>query len=488
VRLENGTRYIVAIRGLKDRAGGDVPPNEAFRKIRDQQAQGDPVLGPLAARYEAEIFPVLDKMGVPRAPLQLAWDFTTATFGDVTGDLLAMRADAMRQLAAAPPAVAVTGVIENVNDSGCTEVDGTLTVPLYTVTDKPGARPNRDASGAVVQNGPATAEFTVLIPPKVLHRGAGDPLARLIQLGHGFFGDCDELVKSPTLITAEHLGAVFVCTNTWGMSRPDMTPVMSDIAGDPSRAPRFSDRAHQGMVNLLALSYAARGPLADVPELQVGGRPAYDRDTIYYYGNSQGAILGTVYTALAPHVERAYLGVGGGSFGYIMFRSGSFENFLGLIQSFVPDPLDVQKFGVLLQTPMDRVDPLTYAPHLLHDTFDGSPAARRVLMHLGTEDAQVPNVSGDLLARVLGVPLLEPALKPVHGLSTVPAPHDGSAVIEFDFQLDLDPPPGYYAESSKANEVHDGLRVLPAALDQLDRFLRPGGLVEQTCDGVCDPE
>ncbi len=38
------------------------------------------------------------------------------------------------------------------------------------------------------------------------------------------------------------------------------------------------------------------------------------------------------------------------------------------------------------------------------------------------------------------------------------------------------------------NEVHEGIRRNPASQEQLDRFLRPGSIIEHTCDGPCDPE
>ena len=59
--------------------------------------------------------------------------------------------------------------------------------------------------------------------------------------------------------------------------------------------------------------------------------------------------------------------------------------------------------------------------------------------------------------------------------------------MEFDFGID--PLPGIEARPpEEENEVHNRLNSLDAAQRQVDRFLRPDGLVEQTCDGPCDPE
>jgi len=489
VRLENGKRYIVAIHGLQDRGGGAAPPPERFRRLRDSETAGDAELEALAVRYEAEIFPLIEADGLTRSSLQLAWDFTTETLEHLTDDMLAVRAQAIERFSANPPAVTVTEVIDDFKESGCRIIEGTFTVPLWVDSPEAGTVLNRDAGGRPAVLGTAEAPFTALIPPSVLNRQPGDPPARLVQLGHGFFGRRDELRKEHSFTSAEALGIVYVSTDSWGMCRDDMIALVVDIAVSPNEMPLFTDRLHQGMANLIGLGYAAMGPMAELAEFDINGEPAYDPSTLYYYGNSQGHILGGTFIALSPHVERAYLGVGGASLALIWFRSGSFTELLALIESFMPDKLDSQKFAALVQSSMDRIDPITYAPFVLSDTFDGSPEQRRVLMNLGLGDAQVPNLAGHIHARALGLKLLEPYVRPIGGLELVAAPYDGSALQEYDFQLDLDPLPGTYADATDpANEVHEGLRGLPAAMEQLDRFFQPDGKIEHTCDGVCDPE
>jgi len=164
-----------------------------------------------------------------------------------------------------------------------------------------------------------------------------------------------------------------------------------------------------------------------------------------------------------------------------------FLAFLALFNTQLSDPLDQQKLAVLLQNDFDRIDPLTYAPWLLESTLPDSPPSRRLLMQIGIGDTAVPNLSAHLEARTLGVGHLQPAPRTIGGLEPVSSPHDGSAIVEFDFGID--PLPGIDAIAAGSdNQVHDGTRRLDAAREQLDRFLRPGGAVEHTCDGVCDPE
>ena len=137
-RLENGKRYIVALQGLAPAteapAGPLLAPPEGFKRIRDKQTASDPVLGPIASRYETDVFPALVAHGVDRTTLQLAWDFTTSSEEVNTRDLLTMRDDLIAKLEANPPAVSNVVVTETTpaeNENIWLRIEGTIKVPLY---------------------------------------------------------------------------------------------------------------------------------------------------------------------------------------------------------------------------------------------------------------------------------------------------------------------------------------------------------------------
>lgn len=68
------------------------------------------------------------------------------------------------------------------------------------------------------------------------------------------------------------------------------------------------------------------------------------------------------------------------------------------------------------------------------------------------------------------------------------APSEASAIVAFDFGVP-EPLPGTEANLPDVSTAgHNGLRKLDASMRQIDRFLRPGGRIEHTCDGICDPE
>jgi len=487
-RLRNDTHYIVAIRDLRDPGGAVIAPPEGFRKIRDDEVAGDPGLASLAARYEQDLFPALGAAGVERANLQLAWDFTTQSETHVTGDMLALRSDLIERLEQSPPAVTILEVTEDVSEQVLRHVEGTIRVPLYVDSTEHSARLNRNAAGAVIAVGEAEVPFSLRIPRSLEGFTPGQDPARVLQYGHSFFGGRDEIERGWLMELADRFGFVVVTVDWWGMSRSDVAPMVGAIASKPSEMLVLTDRLHQGLANQIALSYAVAGPLATQDAAKINGAAVIDPTQIYYYGCSQGGILGGTYAPLAPKIERAVLGVGGASITLMMFRSRNFSDFLALMDGFTPDPLDEQKWVALLPTTFDRVDPVTYASHAIRDLYPGGPDERRVLMHNGIGDTDVTDLAAHLLARTIGVSLLQPAPQDVPGLPPVAAPHGGSALVIFDFGVP-EPLPGTVAEPPlEGNEVHNGIRKLDASMKQIDAFLRPGGRIEQFCDGICDPE
>ena len=488
MRLKNGTRYVVALHGLLGPQGQPAPVPEGFRRIRDGQALDHPVLGPLAERYEREIFPVLAAAGLERSSLQLAWDFSTQSRESVERDMLDMRSDLMARLQAEPPALTILEVREELDDHIFRRVEGTIEVPLYTEENLPGARLRRDAQGRVVAEGSVEVPFTMQIPRSVAEGTAELLPARVLQFGHGFFGSRAEADSSFPRDFANETGMVLVATDWWGMSEDDIGEVMNTMYNTPSATFSFAERLHQGMANYIALGYAVRSTLAESEVSAIDGQLVYDPEELYFYGISQGHILGGTFMALTPHIERATLSSGGSTFSFMMFRSFQFNAFLMVITQLFPDPLAVQKYIAMCQTALDRIDPTTWAPRVLSNTLPDGPESRGVLMQIGIGDSSVPNLSAHLHARAMGISLLQPAPRQVPALPDAQAPFDGSALVEFDYGLEPPLPGDLAVPSAQRTEIHDLTRRSAAGKRQIDAFFRTDGLVENFCEGPCDPD
>lgn len=478
-RLRNRARYVVAIRGLRSPAGAAIAPPPGFLALRDRAAPSA-----LSTRYEAEVFPVLQRASVDRAALQLAWDFTTESQELVTRDLRAVRDDAIVRIRTTPPTARVTRVTENPSPDIARRLDVMLRVPMYTEDDVPGVRLARDAMGRPAFQRWIEVPAVVVVPPSLMREGAAP--GRFLQFGHGFFGTLEEAANGFVPRFANTHGFVAACLDWAGMSTEDLAFVLRAIATDPSASMDFTDRVPQAMANQLALA-AARASISALPELQRGGASVLDASEAYFVGISQGHILGGTYLALSPEIRRAALEVGGANFSFMMFRARPFAAFLAVIGMSVPDKAEQQLFASISQTTFDRIDPLTWAPHVLRDALPDAPRDRVILLQMGLGDTQVPNAASELHARALGVRFVTPSVRAVPGLEGVAAPTSESAMQVFD--LGVSPLPGALGiPPNDGNIVHEGVRMLPASMRQLDALLRPDGRITQTCDGACDPE
>lgn len=496
VRLENGKRYIVAVQGLAPdtsaAAGPLLAPPEGFKRIRDKQTSGDAVLDPIASRYEKDVFPALLAHGVDRENLQLAWDFTTSSEEMNTRDLLAMRDDLVAKLEVkAPEVIDVVVVEENTpeqNENVWLRIEGKIKVPLYMESVDPSAMLHRDASGKVTQNGEADVPFVLQVPHSLKPADDTFEPARILQYGHGFFGLREEIDYGFMRGYENERKFIAAAVDLWGMSEPDMPVVLGRALSDVGNVFGFVDRTHQGIINYIALTYALKGPIAALPELQRFGKPLYDTNQLYYYGISQGSIFGVTMMALNPLLDRAALGVGGGPYSLMMSRSASYAPLYGALQGQLQNPLTVMKLMALSQGTWDRVDPMTYAPRLLTNTYPKSPANRHILMQIGIGDHSVNNLSSHLVARATGIALLDPAPRPIWGLESTTAPADDALVV-IDFKLATEP--GIECRVPTAadkNDVHEGVRRNVKVKDQLDLFFQPDGQIQNTCEGACDPE
>ena len=494
IPLDYERRYVVAIHGLAARGGGMLAAPVGFAALRDGSTPPER-LADEATRYDADVLTPLETAGATRGDLQLAWDFTTRSRANVTGDLLAVRDDVIARLESEPPAVTVTEVIDDPAELGdlaehiAKRLEITIEVPSYMTSDLDEERAGvgrlrRDGSGAPLADGRNAYEATILVPKSVAE---GSEPARFLQFGHGFFGRRTEIVGSFQPAFADERDLVVGAIDWWGMFAPDQGAVGNGLVtsgSDETETLSFIDRVMQGMANQLALAYAAQTTLPALPELQrADGSPIFEGGGEIFYGISQGHILGGTYAAISPFVKRAVLGNGGANFSMMMYRSVAFGSFRILLDVSIDSPLDRQKFAALLQITMDRIDPLTYAPYLLAEPPAGAPPDRQVLIQTGLADASVPAIAAHLHARALGIPLLQPAPRTIWGVTGMSGPLP-SAIVEADFGIEPNPLP----ETFPANEVHEGVRRSALLQEQVDRFLMADGRVEHTCDGVCDPD
>jgi hypothetical protein len=494
-RLRENHRYVVAIHGARTPDGEPAPSPEGFRRLRDREAETDPAIAGLIGRYEAGIFPVLEKFGVERSTLQLAWDFTTGSDAWAVHDMFRARELALAELGATPPEVIIDAVFEDENEASWRTVRGRLTGPLVlNGIGGPGEHLARDAQGRVRLKGQTTFEFSAVVPKSIRD---GETPGVPVLYGHGFFGAQGEIENGTTSRMLDGAGAVGFAVDWAGMSTDDLGVVITAVGGDVWRSLEFGERLVQAMVNFMTLRAAIEGPLRSEPAFlrptdgEGAGTPSSAGAPVYagpvgYVGMSQGHILGGVLAALDPALTRVVLNVGGAGYTHMMMRAGPFAQYLKLYDISVPDPLDQQKVIASLSRGFDRFDPVAYAGYVLNDDPPFGPPSgredRRVLMQIGLGDTQVPNFTAWLHARLLGIPVVTPTPVTPWGLPEEAAPFAGSGVTIWDFGQDL----AFYEVArppTSGNPVHEGVRRDSRAQAQIGAFLRTG-VIEPVCGAV----
>jgi hypothetical protein len=491
VNFDDGARYIVALRRIRDAGGRVIAPGPAFSSL----LRGDEP-SPRAVHIR-RVVSTLARAGVESGDLYLAWDFTVASTSSLTGRLLHIRDDAFRTLGTAAPHFTVT-TVEDLspaqNPRIARHVTGTFDVPSYLdqAGGPPGSRfhygPRARGLPTHIPGNTQVAPFVCDIP----RSATPSHPARPSLYGHGLFSEDSEVFDLNVEAMANEHDFVFCGTEWLGLTgrSPDLAASAKAFA-DASHFPELADRLQQSVLDALFLGRLLVHPqgFASDPAFRVQGLPAFDPSAgLGYDGNSLGGIMGGVLTAVSQDVHRAVLGVPGINFSTLLNRSTSFPS--SLLDTAYPDKLDQQLFFALVQMLWDRADPDGYANHLTADPLPRTPR-HRVLLHVAFGDHQVANVASDVEARTIGASIQEPALAAGRSPDRVPywgipaiddPPFAGSAMVVWDSGSPAGPltntPP------TAGGDPHEDPRNSGVARQQKAVFLTTGNVVD-VCHGPC---
>jgi hypothetical protein len=303
--------------------------------------------------------------------------------------------------------------------------------------------------------------------------------------GHGLFGTAEgEMGSGYQRGVIDRLCMVQVGTDWIGLSETDWTSA-ANAATDLDRFPVITDRLQQAQLNFLTLAHLARTRLKDHPAMVLDGRPLIDGQNVFYYGISQGGIEGGTFLALSPDIERGVLSVGAGIYSLMLPRSTNFKAFKIILDSTYESSRDQQLLMSLLQSYWDFSDPISFMPYLVKAPLPGPDgrtlAPRRVVMQEGIGDAQVSNIATRIVVRTAGIPYVGKAVEPAFGIAEVAGPAD-SGYSQWDVST-MPLPPASNTPPDSGNDVHEAVRRLDKAIEQIDLLLRADGRVVDTCGG-----
>ena len=375
-------------------------------------------------------------------------------------------------------------------------ISGTFTVPCYLNVQgcPPGAKFNyaskgKDALPAQRSGNTQTAKFECAIPV-----AAATTPAHAALYGHGLLGGPDEIDGTGVKAMSQEHDFAFCATAWSGMSAEDV-PNAVKLLGNLSNFASLADRNQQGFLNQMYL-----GRLLIHPQ-GLTANPAFaglvDPSQLYYDGNSQGGILGTALTAMAPDFTRAVLGVPGINFSVLLTRSSNWDTYGQVFNPGYPREADRPLVLSLINLLWDRGEGDGWAHHVTTDPPAGTPA-HRVLMHAAVGDFQVTTYQADVLARTIGASVHKPAFLPGRSLERVPTfripamtnPFAGSALVYWDNgpvrpdgSTGNGPTPFANTPPREGKDPHGAPRNTPAARDQKSQFLLTGNVVD-VCGGA----
>src|SRR3989441_1118914 len=352
VNLAEGTRYIVALRRMKDSSGTLIAPTADFIAYRDGTPTGAPVKEARRPHMEA-IFTTLGAAGVDRSDLYLAWDFTVASERNLTERLLFVRDDGFMRLGTSAPSFTVDRVQDDVDANIFRRVTGTYMVERYVDSTMAPARFVLGPDGLPLhQSTPQPASFICIIPRAALPSASGPATpARASIYGHGLLGSNSEVSAGNVESMANEHNFVFCATKWIGMADEDIGNA-AGILRDLGKFPSLTDRLQQAMLDQLFLARLMIHPAGFVsdPAFQdASSAPVIDTGAVFYDGNSQGGIFGGTVMSVAQDITRGVLGVPGMNYSLLLTRSSDFSTYAMFLYPAYPNELQRPLLLALIQ-------------------------------------------------------------------------------------------------------------------------------------------
>eukprot|EP00047_Mylnosiga_fluctuans_P021609 m.106925 g.106925 ORF g.106925 m.106925 type:complete len:638 (+) comp8960_c0_seq3:39-1952(+) len=489
-QLKHSTRYVVGLRKLVNNDGEIVSSSTAFAALRDNIPSGNPDVESRRAAFNSDVFPVLEQAGFARGTLQLAWDFTVMSKYTITNRIVTMRDDALARTASGIK-YRIDQVHNNVSSSITRKIQGRMTIPWYLNQVEPGidvrvvTEPGKP--DVPVFNGFHEVSFTVLIPKSIV---ANRTTGAIMQYGHGLFGDQSEVDVGYLDDEANEYGYVLAATDWIGLSQWDVPYAAIMIASDLSNFAMIPDRCHQGMLNALMLMRLVSSPqFVNDPNVVYGGQSVIDPTRRYYYGNSQGGILGTVYMGVTTDVPRGVIGVGGAPYALLLPRSADFADLFDILKVRYSEAISRPALMAMIQLLWNRMDPAGYLSHVSADPLPNTPA-HRIITHYGVGDAQVSWLGMYILARSVNASMyssnVRVANETLFGFNYVSdntVLTEGNLIQGWRF-TGVPNPPLINIPPDKATDTHERPRRTKTAQAQTHRFLATGEIYN-ACGGPC---
>ncbi len=476
--LDEKSQYVVLVRDkLRDLNGKPHKAGAAFAALRDGVKTGDPAVERQRDDFK-QVTAAISALSLKPAEVVLGWTFRTRSAKQVTGTLVAMQ-----QAMEAAPLTDVTITSDKVEGKN-RQIVASFLAPNFV--DKAG-KITLDAAGKPKQQGTRKVSFGMTIPATV------DRPRPVVLYGHGFMGgwiqgtrgSWNDIAAKYKYVTAAtnlgfHDGLIASITAAFSVSMSKMDGVVAEV--------------QQSLANVTYMARLVNQKLAKtITAKDKAGKTFYpiDGSKTYYHGISNGGTFGLVVAATSPAPTRASIIVGGGGLTHFLQRAVQWNQFAPFMKILYPVAFDQQLLMALMQTSVDPIDSMNYAPHLVQKRFPGlMPIA--LAMHMAVNDSQVHNMVTEWVARSAGVPMITPSPKKIYGLATITAASPagaptGTKAAMYVYDEKVTPSPSINIPPKKDNGTHGTVRKLSVYQQHVSTFLETGAFI-QRCKGACDPQ
>merc|ERR1719474_110188 len=500
-RLEDGERYIVAMRGLKNSENELVEPSPGFAALRDNATTDDPAIEGRRDYFGLHIFSVLSDHGVEHSELQIAWDFTVMSTKQITTRMLNMRDDALSRIEWKHGGVRyrLESITDDLNDHTARRIEGSLFVPWYLNKLLPGPRVRIETQWdnhlMPVYQGHQPVYFEMVIPHSVANGTKGP---RLMQYGHGLFEGIFEIDINLTQPLWDEWGFVVGGVNWLGMCSEDLETIVNIVASNLTNFVAIPERLHQGVLNALYYQHLLRSPafLKDERIWVFDGKSSVLPDPApqaHYWGISLGGIMGSVFMSLSTNITHGVCNAPGFPFELILPRSSDFESFRQVLVQRYQNNLDIVLIYAFAQMVFTPITPSGYLHHMARDPLPGTPK-HSVLIQYGLGDWEVSWLGAQQMGRSLDAVMYESnvaeyneSVYSAHFIKddvTINTFEDPGHVMIQGWNFDEPEMPFVNLPPNEGDNVHRWTSLQHEAQAATIKFYDEG-IIENVCGGAC---
>jgi hypothetical protein len=422
------------------------------------------------------MFDGLATAGVDKTELVLAWDFVTASDTFLRSDLTTMRDAAVAAIGTNGANLAFSATEQPPINGIYKAYAGTYKAPNFLSNgENDDSIFTRGADGLPTMNGMRDANFAALIPDCVTTQPGPHTT---IVFGHGLFGSAKEyLADNFTQSLAEQYCFIIVAGDFIGLTSRQLTLATLSV-NDLNKGYGITEKLGQSIIDFTALENVVRGPMAQSDQFKANGMPVIDPAHTYYVGGSLGGIMGNVFMAYNPNITRGVLAVPGGVWSMLFERSNAWHLLQGAAMGSYTNPETYQLLIAFFGMAFEPYDAITTAEHVIKDPLPGVPA-KDILMWYSEGDCLVSNITTEMVARTMGITMIDPAVKQVWGMTAAPGPMVNGINVFNDHPTPL--PPDTNIPPAEDNGTHSGINRKPAALRMVEAFLLNAQAAKQTC-------